>query len=122
MRSFLPFATLLGAVFFLGCQGPTASEAQPTALIEASIVPAAISASGIVVSINQPEKHGVIERTDDGSNTLYQFNIPRDLVTGGATPKVGDFVPFVIDPENSRHATFVGVLACPDGTVPPCSE
>ena len=114
MRPFLPFATLLGAVFLLGCQdlGPTTPEAQPTVLMEASIVPATAFGSGTVVSINAAEKHGAIRRENDGSNNLYQFNIPRDL--GGPTiPDVGDFVVFAIDPENSRHATNIFVPCIP---------
>ena len=37
MRPFIPFATLLSAVFFLGCQeqGPTAPEAQPPVFAKA---------------------------------------------------------------------------------------
>ncbi len=91
MRPFLPFATLLGAVWLLGCQdlAPTAPEAQPTVAL--SIVPVAISAVGTVVSLNRAEKHGVIERDDDG--TLYQFNIPGDL-GGVTTPAVGNPVFF----------------------------
>ena len=70
----------------------------------------AVSASGVIVSINPSEKHGVIER-NDGSGTLYQFNILRDT-TG--TVQVGDIVVFTVDPENSRHATNVGVCNPPD--------
>ena len=82
MRQFLPFAALLGVALVLGCQdlGPTATEAQHTfALL-------AVSAEGIVVSINGPETHGVIARTDDGSNTLYQFNIPSTRRGKGQNP------------------------------------
>ena len=35
--------------------------------------------TGTIVSINPARKHGVIQRTDDGSNNLYQFSIPRDV-------------------------------------------
>ena len=112
MRSFLPFATL-GAVFFLGCQGLTAPEAQPT--VAFSVAPAAISASGTVVSLNRAEKHGVIERDDVG--TLYQFNIPGDL-GGVTTPAVGNPVLFTIDPEVSRHATNVFVRCTPPACDP----
>ena len=73
----------------------------------------AVDAKGIVVSINKAEKHGTIERTDDGSNNLYQFRIPADLVTGPIHVDVGHIVSFTIDPENSRHATNVVPGPCP---------
>ena len=100
MRSFLPLAALLGVAFVLGCQDQsvTAPETQSTVALSIAF------ANGTVVSINAPEKHGVIERTD---GTLYQFNIPRDLEQNSATPEVGRSVTFTIDPENSRHATNV---------------
>ena len=83
-------------------------------MIVGAIIPAmAVVATGVIVSINPAGNHGVIERTDDGSGTLYQFNIPRDL--GEITNvQVGKVVNFLIDPENSRHATFV---TC---GLPPC--
>jgi hypothetical protein len=64
------------------------------------------NARGTIVSINPAEKHGTIERTDDGSNNLYQFSIPRDVQQGSSLAE-GDIVVFTIDPENSRHATNV---------------
>ena len=72
-----------------------------------AVIPTAI---GEITSINPSGKHGVIERTDDDSKTLYQFNIPRDLADSSYDPKVGDVVPFSIDPENSRHATNVNCV------------
>ena len=87
-------------------------------MMMSSILPAmALQATGVVVSINPAEKHGVIERTDDGSGTLYQFNIPRDTV---GTVLLGDDVTFTVDPENSRHATNVDAGRCLDGSLPPC--
>ena len=115
MRPFLPFATLLGAVFLLGCQGLTAPEAQPIVLMEVA-APVAIRASGIIVSINRPETHGVIARTDDGSNTLYQFNIPSTR-RGKGIIVVGKVASFTIDPGKSR---FVILGDCLDLTFPPC--
>ena len=87
-------------------------------MIVGAIIPAmAVSASGIIHSINPSEKHGVIVRTDDGSGTLYQFRIPQD--TGGFTPDLGQAVGFIIDPENSRHVTAVcfppNTLSCGGG-------
>jgi len=70
-----------------------------------AIIPAmAVSASRVIISINPSDRHGVIERTDDSSGTLYQFNIPRDV--NGAV-ELGDNVDFTVEPENSRHATNV---------------
>ena len=116
MRRFLPFAALLGVVFVLGCQdlgtGPAGPEGQPTVAV--STVAKLINRRGIIVSINRAEKHGAIQRTDDGLNTLYQFNVPSNLQ---GIIEVGDPVLFTIDPENSRHAIL---NLCPNGTVPPC--
>ena len=71
-----------------------------------TIIPAmAVSAFGVVVSINPAGNHGMIERIDDSSGTLYQFSIPRDTPAG--FPKVTNTVFFTVDPENSRHATNV---------------
>jgi len=81
-------------------------------MIVDAIIPAmAVIASGVIVSINNAEKHGVIERTGDGSGTLYQFSIPKD--TDGRTVNVGQEVQFIVDPENSRHATNVGICVPP---------
>ena len=82
-------------------------------MVVGTIIPAmAVSATGVIVSINKADKHGVIERTDDDSGTLYQFSIPRD--TGGTVPNVGTVVGFTVDPENSRHATNIGPpVTCP---------
>ena len=75
-------------------------------------------AEGIIVSINPSGKHGVIERDDDGSNTKYQFNIPRDLQNPTVNPPVvGNSVVFDIIPDKSRHAT--NVLVCPPDCPPP---
>jgi len=63
--------------------------------------------SGTIISINPADKHGVIMRTDDGSNNQYQFTIPRDLTSSGYNPTIGDQVGFDTDPENTRHATNV---------------
>ena len=79
-----------------------------------AIIPAIAitNANGFVVSINPAGKHGVIERTDDGSNTKYQFNIPRDLQNPAESPQVGNFAIFDIIPDKSRHATNV-ITVCP---------
>jgi len=84
-----------------------------------SILPVTAShgVSGEISWINNAEKHGQIIRTDDGSNTQYQFNIPRDL-QDGYTAAVGDTVNFGLDPANSRHATDVG-FGTPGGDCPP---
>jgi len=72
-----------------------------------SVLPVmAISASGTIVFINPAQKHGTIERTDDGSNDLYQFRIPEDQLCI-ETLIEGLAVTFVPVPENSRHATNV---------------
>ena len=60
----------------------------------------------------------MIERTDDGSGTLYQFSIPRDLAVPSNIPNVGDVLFFTVDPENSRHATNVG--GCNPNVPPGC--
>ena len=103
---------LLSAAFLLGCQdmGPTTPEAQPIVLMEAA-APVAVSAVGTVISVNRAEKHGALERTDDGSLTVYQFNIPS--VFQGFI-QVGRVVPFTIDPENSRHAILTSGCIPPD--------
>ena len=86
-------------------------------MVVGAIIPAMAAGDlGKIHSINKAEKHGVIERTGDGSGTLYQFTIPRDLDDPSYVPKVGDIVGFNIDPENSRHATVV-VKIC---LTPPC--
>lgn len=77
-----------------------------------SITPAmATHTHGIILSINPSEKHGMIERIDDDSNTIYQFSIPKDLWDPTASPSVGNSATFTVDPENSRHATDVKI--CP---------
>jgi len=84
-----------------------------------AIIPAmAIRTSGTILSINPSEKHGVIER--DVSGTLYQFSIPRDLAVPSNIPNVGDVVGFIVDPENSRHATDVG--GCNPNVPPGCGS
>ena len=107
MRRHIPTLSLLGAVFLLGCQAPTAPEAQPTVGLQPTVFMVAVRALGTVVSVNRAENHGVIQREDDGSNTLYQFNVTSVL------PRVGEFVGFTIDPENSRHATNLGFCRPP---------
>ena len=83
-------------------------------MIVSTIIPAmAVITSGVIVSINPSDRHGVIERTDDDSGTLYQFSIPRDLADSSNIPNVGDVLFFIIDPENSRHATNVGICIPP---------
>lgn len=44
----------------------------------------ALAATGIIVRINRPGTEGAIERTDDGSGDLYQFQIPQDILPGCA--------------------------------------
>ena len=114
MRRSLPLAALLGVAFLLGCQdlgsGP--------AVQFFNLPPGAILANGIGVSMNPEGTQGVIERHDDGSNTLYQYDIPGDIFDGGVAPEVGGFTQFMLDPELTTHATQVGL--CPGGKVRPC--
>ena len=62
---------------------------------------------GEVVSINKSEKHGMIERTDDGTNDLYQLRVPQDLAIPEDIPSVGDVVAFTPIVENARLATNI---------------
>ena len=74
------------------------------------------SGNGMIVSINPSDKHGTIERTDNGSNDKYQFRIPQDVHID-YSPQVGDTVCFSIDPVDSRHATNVRSICSPGGGI-----
>ncbi len=107
MRRFLPFAALLGVALVLGCQDVGTAPTAP----QFSHLPArAISADGEVASVNSSGRHGLIERLDDGSHSLINFN------TGGEPFEVGDPVFFTLASANSRHASDI-VRGCP----PNCS-
>ena len=121
MRQFLPFAALLGVAFVLGCQdqGPVATEGQPVFVrLSVDPCPTVLDCSGITVSLSG--NHGVVERTDDGSNTRFFFNAPRDIFPSGGIPRVNGFTWFGIDPNNNRHAITV-IVNCAPGEVPPCN-
>ena len=64
-------------------------------------------ARGRIKSINMPENHGKIDRTDDGSNDDYQFQIPQGLADPDYHPEEGHTVDFELDPETSRKARNV---------------
>lgn len=70
-------------------------------------------AKGNVKWINPPEKHGKIERTDDGTGNEYQYQIPEDLANPANQPKVGDSVTFT--PGSGMTALSVAIDGNPPG-------
>jgi len=73
-----------------------------------SIVPAmAGTGQGEITSINKPGTHGKLVRTDDGSNSEYQFQIPQGLADQNYIPSVGDCITFDINPDPAKKATNV---------------
>jgi len=66
--------------------------------------PAGVNARGIITFINNPDTHGKITRTEDGSNDQYQFRIPQDIASPNYDPKVGDSVSFNVSPSPAKKA------------------
>lgn len=55
-------------------------------------------ATGTVVWVNGPGMKGKIERTDDGSGTVYEYNAQAGHTIDGYRPQEGDKVEFVVGP------------------------
>lgn len=71
---------------------------------------------GVVSFVNPSEKHGSIERTDDGTNDKYQFRIPQDLTDPNDIPSVGDIVSFT--PLNDNARLSMNIVEFPVNTPP----
>jgi len=63
--------------------------------------------TGTVIFINKSDKHGKIVREDDGTNDVYQFQIPQGLADPNNAPVEGDTVTFDIDPDQAKVARNV---------------
>ena len=92
------------------------------------VAASAWAARGTVKDINMPQNHGKIDRTDDGSNNEYQFQIPQGLADPDYAVQEGHTVDFVTLHERSRRASNVSqvvddpdvVELCPPGTTSGC--
>ena len=93
------------------------------------VASAAWAARGKVKDINMPQNHGKIDRTDDGSNTEYQFQIPQGLADPDYAVQEGHIVDFTVEPEPSKIATGVTQVTdidpdvetlCPPGITSGC--
>jgi hypothetical protein len=63
-------------------------------------------AKGKIIAINRPGTHGSIERTDDNTFDLYQFQIPQG-VSSGYTATANDAVTFNPINDNGKKAIDV---------------
>jgi len=65
-------------------------------------------AKGKVTWVNPPDNKGKITRTDDGSNSVYEYNVSAGDTVNGYVPKEEDLVEFI--PASAGHATNVSQI------------
>ena len=69
-------------------------------------------AKGIVSWVNPPENKGKIKRTDDSSNSIYEYNINAGDTVDGYVPKLDEIVVFTPGPGMTATGVETASITC----------